>query len=53
MGRQEGRVHFDRAGVLPSVDGKVKKEQGRVIMVSSGDGVTDDLKIFYFKKAQR
>ena len=35
-GRQEGRVHFDRAGVLPSVDGKVKKEQGRVIMVSSG-----------------
>lgn len=36
MGRQEGRAHFDRAGVLPSVDGKVKKEQGKVIMVSPG-----------------
>ena len=36
VGRQEGRAHLDRAGDLQSVDGKVKKEQGRVIMVSSG-----------------
>lgn len=25
VGRQEGTVHFDRARLLPSVDGKVKK----------------------------
>ena len=36
VGRQEGTVHFDRAGVWPRVDGKVKKEQGRVTMVGSG-----------------